>query len=213
MSSPTPLYRYLTQDALTGQWLSLALPLTDVQFGPDLNGPGELTGTLSPRFVASNPELTDPGTTLIYAERDGQIMWGGLIWQCTPNGATYQLEAASWSSYLTVRRDLDGELGGRGPYTYADPCDIIRDVWAYAQSIPDGDLAVTVDPTTSTAKTGTPAEPWHSYWWENPLLSEHIDNLVQEAGSPEYTCTTEWAASPLVPAGLYTVPGPDTAGV
>jgi hypothetical protein len=213
VTTPVPAYRYLTQHALTGQWLSLALPLTEVEFGPDLNGPGELTGTLTPRFVASHPELTDPGTTLIYVERDGHIRWGGLIWQCTAEGSAYRLEAASWSSYLTVRHDVDGELGARGPYTNADPCDIIRDVWAYAQSLPDGDLDVTVDATTSTAKAGTQQEPWHSNFWENPVLGEHIDNLVQEAGNPEYTCDTEWATSPLVPAGLYTPPGDDVAGV
>lgn len=206
-------YRYLTQHALTGQWLTLSLPLTDVEFGPDLNGPGELTGSLEPRFVASDPSAVDPGTTLIYVERDGLLRWGGLIWQCTPEGPTYKLEAAGWSSYLTRRRDLDGELGGRGPYTNADPCQIIRDVWAYAQSLPDGDLAVTVDPTTSTVTVGTPAEPWHSYWWENPVLGEHVDNLVQEANSPDYTCDTEWSTEALVPPGLYTPPGPDLGGL
>lgn len=209
----TPAYRYLLQHALTGIWLDLALPLTDVEFGPDLNGPGELTGTLKPRFVSAHPELIDPGTTLIYAERDGQLRWGGLVWQCTPEGPEYKLEAASWHSYLSKRYDVDGELGARGPYTYTDPCIIIRAVWEYAQSAPDGDLSVTVDATTSTTTVGTPAEPWQSLWWETPNLAEHIDNLVQEAGSPEYTCDTEWATAALVPSGLYTPPGPDVAGV
>lgn len=214
MTAPAPPpYRYLLQHALTGQWLTLALPLTDVEFGPDLNGPGELTGTLSPRFVSSTPDLIDPGTTLVYAERDGEIRWGGLVWQCTPEGSQYRLEAASWHSYLTKRFDLDGELAARGPFVYTDPCTIIRAVWEYAQSIADGDLSVTVDATTSSTTVGTPAEPWHSYWWENPQLADHIDNLVSEAGSPEYTCDTQWATAPLVPSALYTVPGPDTAGV
>lgn len=211
--TPGPRYRYLTQHALSGQWLTLALPLTGVEFGPDVNGPGELTGTLKPRFVAANPQLTDPGTTLVYAERDGQMVWGGLIWQVQPEGPEYKLEAAGWSSYPTKRHDLDGELGGRGPYTNADPCQIIRDVWAYCQSLPDGDLAVEVDATTSTAKVGTPAEPWHSLWWERPVLADHIDGLVQEADSPDYTCDTAWSESLLVPPGLYALPGPDTAGI
>ncbi|MGA4847059.1 hypothetical protein ACOBQB_12640 [Streptomyces sp. G5(2025)] len=41
-------YRYLTQHALTGEWLSHDLLLRGVEFGPDLNGPGLLRGALSP---------------------------------------------------------------------------------------------------------------------------------------------------------------------
>ncbi|MFD8516607.1 hypothetical protein ACFV27_37385 [Streptomyces antimycoticus] len=201
-----PAYRYLTQDALTGAWLHTALPLTNVEYGPELKGPGALTGTLSPKFVSSNPAYTDPGTTLIYIERDSRLDWGGLIWRCEPEGSEYRLEAASWSSYLAKRLDLDGELGGRGPYTYTDPCKIIRDVWDYAQSIPDGDLSVAVDTITSTATVGTPEEPWHSYWWEPTPLGDRIDDLVSEADAPEYTCDTAWATSQLVPSGLYTKP-------
>jgi hypothetical protein len=57
--------RVLTQNALTGEWTSLALPLTELEYGPELNGPGSLTGKLSPRLASENPSLLDPGTTLI----------------------------------------------------------------------------------------------------------------------------------------------------
>ncbi|WP_369387221.1 hypothetical protein AB5J72_06065 [Streptomyces sp. CG1] len=185
-------YRYLTQDALTGEWLSPHLPLKGVEFGPELNGPGELRGSLSPRLSWSHPELADPGTTLIYAERDGILRWGGIIWQTEPDGNTMTVEAAGWSSYFHRRHDLDGELGGRAPYVRTDPCRIFRDVVAYAQSIPDGDLGITVDDTTSKATVGTPAEPWHSRWWETPVLGDVLDDLVKPADSPDYTCTTWW---------------------
>ena len=202
-----PAYRYLAQHALTGQWLHTALPLIDVEFGPDLDGPGELTATLAPRFISSNPDFTDPGTTVLYVERGGHLHWGGLIWRCTPEGARYRIEAASWSSYPERRYDFDGELGGRGPYVNTDPCTIIRHVWDYLQAVPDGDLGVVVDATASTATVGTPAEPWHSYWWEPKSLGSHIDDLISEADSPEYTCETSWSEDALVPPGLYALPG------
>lgn len=185
-------YRYLTQHALTGKWLSHDLPLKNVEFGPELNGPGELRGDLSPRLAWSHPELTDPGNTLLYVERNGLLRWGGIIWQAEPEGNTMRIEAAGWSSYLNYRHDLDGELGGRGPYVNTDPCKVIRDVVAYAQSLPDGDLGITVDSTTSKTTVGTPREPWHSRWWETPVLGEHLDDLVKGADSPDYTCTTRW---------------------
>ncbi|MEU7435729.1 hypothetical protein AB0B07_33550 [Streptomyces sioyaensis] len=192
-------YRVLTQHALTGAWLSKALPLTDLEYGCELNGPGALSGTLSPHLLASNTTLTDPGTTLIYVERDGLLRWGGLVWDARPQGSEYAIEAAGWSSYLQHRHDLDGNLGGRGPYSYADPCTVIRDIWAYAQSIADGNLGVTVDATTSTAKVGTTAEPLKFSWWESPVLGDAIDDLVSGDATPDYTCDVAWNTGKTAP--------------
>lgn len=187
-----PAYRYLAQHALTGEILSPDVPLTDVEFGPELNGPGALTGKLAPRFARSLPEVADEGNVLLYAERDGHLRWGGLLWQATPEDRTLSLEAAGWSSYLQRRHDVHGELAGRGPYVNADPCKVIRDVWAYAQSLPDGNLGVVVDPTTSSAKVGTTAEPLKFSWWEEPVLGDAVDDLVTADDSPDYTCDTAW---------------------
>lgn len=190
-----PPARVLTQHALTGAWLSTALPVTDLEYGPELSGPGELRGRLSPRLVASHPTLADPGTTLIYVESEGQLEWGGLIWDVRVSGNDYMIEAASWSSYLQKRWDLDGEHGGRGPYVYTDRCQVVRNIWDYAQSVPDGNLGVTVDSTTSTSKVGTPADVWHSSWYDLKSLGDQVDELVGDQGTPEYTCTTTWNAA------------------
>ncbi|THA38117.1 hypothetical protein [Streptomyces sp. A1547] len=187
-------YRYIAQHALSGEILSSDVPLTDVEYGPELNGPGALTATLSPRFAHSRPDIADEGNVLIYVERDGVLRWGGLLWQSTPEDRTLSLEAAGWSSYLQRRHDIHGELDGRGPYVYADPCQVIRDIWAYAQSLPDGSLGVTVDSTQSKAKVGTPAEPLHFAWWEEPVLGDAVDDLVAAAESPDYTCDTQWGS-------------------
>lgn len=192
-------YRVLTQHALTGEWLSKALPLTELEYGPDLNGPGELTGKLSPRLAAAHPGLADPGTTCIYVESDGLLRWGGLIWDARPQGETYAIEAAGWSSYPHKRYDLHGNLDGRGPYTYADRCQVIRDIWDYLQSVEDGDLGVTVDATTSASTVGTPAEPLHFRVWEHRKLGEDIDDLVSAENSPDYTDTVEWNTDRTAP--------------
>lgn len=185
--------RILTQHALTGAWQSLALPVADLEYGPELNGPGSLSGKLAPRLVAQQPSILDPGTTLIYAESEGQLRWGGIIWHAEPQGNEFAFEAASWSSYLQHRFDMDGNYGGRGPYTNADRCDVIRDIWEYAQSVADGDLDVVVDSTTSTSKVGTPAEPLKSGWWDSTPLGDQIDDLVSGEATPDYTCDVAWA--------------------
>lgn len=191
MTAPIP-DRVLTQHALTGEWLSTALPVTDLEYGPELSGPGSLTGRLSPRLVASNLTLADPGTTCIYVEAAGQIQWGGLVWDVRASGNDYIIEAASWSSYLQKRYDLAGEHGGRGPYTYADRCQVIRNIWDYAQSVADGDLGVTVDATTSTSQVGTPTDVYHSYSYDLKALGDQVDELVSDQSTPEYTCVTSW---------------------
>jgi hypothetical protein len=186
--------RVLTQHALTGAWLSTALPVADLEYGDELNGPGTLTGTLTPKLLAANPTLADPGNTFIYVESSGQLQWGGLVWDVRTQGSQYQIEAASWSSYLQKRFDLDGQFGGRGPYTYADRCDVIRDVWEYAQSIADGNIGVVVDSTTSTSKIGTPDDVYNSYAYDINCLGDKVDDLVAGDATPDYTCTTDWNA-------------------
>lgn len=188
-------WRYFAQHALTGEILHPALPLSGVEFGNELNGPGSFSATLAPKWAAANGDLLSPPSTLIYAEADGFLRWGGIVWDTTPVYGTFPLEAASWSSYLTKRFDHHGELRARGPYVNQDPCVIIRDIWAYAQEQPDGDLDVIVDATTSNAKAGTPAEPWHSYWYETPCLGDHVDDLVSESGAPQYTNACSYQAN------------------
>lgn len=193
MTVPVP-DRVLTQNALTGAWLATALPVGDLEYGDELNGPGSLTGTLAPRLLASNPDLADPGNTLIYVESAGQLVWGGLVWDVRTQGSTYSIEAASWSSYLQHRYDIDGQFGGRGPYTYADRCQVIRDIWAYAQSIADGSLGVVVDATTSSSTVGTPGDVYQSYSYDVNCLGDKIDDLVSGDATPDYTCATSWNA-------------------
>ncbi|MCW7991491.1 hypothetical protein XF35_41430 [Streptomyces platensis subsp. clarensis] len=187
--------RVLTQHVLTGEWLTHNLSLRDLAYGPELNGPVALTGALAPKLAAQNLAAVDPGNTLIYVEADGEIVWGGLIWDIRPQKNTVRLEAASWSSYLHHRHDLDGRLAGRGPYTYADRCTVIRDIWAYAQSVVDGNLGVVVDTTTSTSTVGTPSDVYTFNAWETPNLGERLDDLVSGDATPDYTCTAEWNTS------------------
>ncbi|WP_405999399.1 hypothetical protein [Streptomyces sp. NBC_00829] len=196
-----PAYRYQTRHVLTGDLLAVDLPLSDVEFGLTLNAAGDLAATLAPRFAHLLPAQLDPGNTVLTAERDHTLLWGGLIWRAEPQGSSYPIEAAGWGSYLHRRHDVHGNLNGRGPYTYADPCQVIRDVWAYAQSQPDGELGVTVDSTVSRAKAGTPAEPYRTDWWEAPVLGDVVDDMTQIEGGPEWTETTDWSTSAARPLG------------
>lgn len=189
-----PSYRYLTQHAVTGDVLAWDLPLTDVSYGPELSGPGSMTATLEPHLAHVLGSMVDPGNTLLFAERDSKLMWGGLIWRAEPEGSKYPIEAAGFGSYLARRHDVHGNLNGRGPWTYADPCKLIRDVWAYCQEQADGNLGVQVDATTSKAQIGTPAEPYTTNWWETRTLADILSDAVAVDGGPEWTEQVTWSA-------------------
>ncbi|MFJ2780297.1 hypothetical protein [Kitasatospora sp. NPDC087315] len=185
------LWRYVLADALTDVVLHPALPLQDVEFGPQLDGPGSLKATLKPRFVKANPQLLSKGSTVVYPVRDNQIRDGYLLWLVEPEGEVYTVEGAGWPSYLRRRHDLHGDLGSRGPYIQADPCKIISDVWAYAQEQPDGNLRVQLDTAVSPLRVGTTEQPITYPWWTNPVLGEIVDTLTAAADHPEYTHTAE----------------------
>ncbi|GAA1353512.1 hypothetical protein [Streptomyces beijiangensis] len=189
-----PSYRYFTRHALTGDMLASDLPLSGVEFGPALNASGTLAATVEPRLAHLVRSQLDPANTCIYVERDGRLLWGGLIWRPNPEGQQLTIEASGWGSYPHKRFDLHGQLNGRGPYTYADPCRVIRDVWAYAQEADDGNLRIAVDAVASKAKVGTSAEPYRSDVWDTRTLGDLIDDMVAVEGGPEWTEDVEWVA-------------------
>ena len=188
----TPSYRYVTADALTGRILHWNLPLHDVEFGPELSGPGHLNATLSPGIGRPLNDLLDPGNTVVYVERNDRLLWGGLAWRAEPEGASYPIEAAGFSSYLHRRYDLHGNLNGRGPYVHADPAQVIRDVWAYAQDQPDGDLHVTIDDTHTKGSVGTEKDPYDLPKDEARNLGDVVNDMTDTDPGIEWTETVAW---------------------
>ncbi|MEU0722885.1 hypothetical protein [Streptomyces sp. NPDC006140] len=188
-----PDYRYILARAATGEVLHWNLPLTEVEFGPEKSGPGSLSATLSPTLApAMSDMLDDAGDVVILVERNSHLLWGGLLWRAAPQGTKLPVEAAGFTSYLHRRFDLHGNLGGRGPYVEADPCQVIRDVWAYAQEQPDGDLGVVVDDTKSRAKAGTAKDPFTTSKTDPRNLGEIVDEMADIDDGLEWTETVTW---------------------
>ncbi|MFJ4412972.1 hypothetical protein [Streptomyces sp. NPDC088925] len=186
----SPSYRYIITDALTGNVLAWDLPFSGVEFGPALSASGSLTATLSPRLA--HLARLDAGNTRLYVERDGRLLWGGIVWRAEPEGGVLRVEASGVGSYPHRRYDLHGQLNARGPYVNADPCSVLRDVWAYCQETPDGDLAVTVESVTSKVKVGTPTDPYRVDWWDTRALGEVVDDMAALEGGPEWTEEAVW---------------------
>ncbi|SCL32988.1 hypothetical protein GA0070616_4606 [Micromonospora nigra] len=150
-------WRYIAQRALTGEWLDWDIPLSRDELTWALSGPGSLRGTVTPdvgrlRGPDGRPLLDEWGT-LLYAEADGEIRWGGIVVRSEFNGAAWAVEASGFTSY-PAGLPFGGNISAVG----IDPADAFRAIWSYVQTNEDGNLGLVIDPTTTPVRLGKPAE-------------------------------------------------------
>ena len=104
-------YRYLFADLLTNQILA-ELDVTSVNFSQALNSAGTLSASilLSGQDPASNAtNATIPARCVVYVDRNGIIVWGGIIWNRSYNSVNQHITitAREFESYFERRRISD----------------------------------------------------------------------------------------------------------
>lgn len=142
-------YRYLFADLLTNQVIA-ELPLTAVNFTQSLNSAGTFSGTI--QLAGSNPAAlnvdagTTPGRTAIYVDRDGILVWGGVIWSREYSSANQHLtiQAREWESYLERRRITTTQV-----FTNVDQLQVARQLVNTMQTVPYGNVGIQVGSETS----------------------------------------------------------------
>lgn len=141
-------YTYLIADLRSGTILD-ELPLSGVSFDKKLNDTGAFRGQVrvdDPDIRMREPRvLTEPGRTAIYVDRDGDLVWGGIVWtsRYSSSSGTLELGAADFLSYFDHRLVLDpAGLTKPVPFTAVDQMDIAERLIHLAQSHQDGDLGV-----------------------------------------------------------------------
>ena len=145
----TTTYRYLFADLLTNEIIA-ELPLTGVSFTQQLNQSGTLNGHLllsalnSAEFNVN--ASTIPGRSAIYVDRNGDLIWGGIIWNRTYNSAeqVLSLTAREFESYFERRR-----ISTTDTFTNTDQLVIARTLIDDAQLVPSGDIGVITGSETS----------------------------------------------------------------
>ena len=108
MADSTVSYRYFVTDLLTNQVVT-ELPLTDVSYSKALKDAGEMSASVaigpstSPLSLYAN---TMPGKSGLYVMRNGECVWGGIIWSRDYDivGKTLNLQANEFTSYLHHRK-------------------------------------------------------------------------------------------------------------
>lgn len=81
-NEPTAIYRYFVADLLTNAILA-EIPFTGVSYQRSIKGAGSFEGSIA--MVPETEHLslyenTLPGRTCVYVTRDGDCVWGGIIW-------------------------------------------------------------------------------------------------------------------------------------
>lgn len=191
-------WRYLAQQALTGDMLDLDLPLTRDELRWDLSGPGSLRGTLPAEWARVNFPNGAPAlgewSTYLYAEESGRIRWGGILQRSVYGGpGLWSLEAAGFVSYAD-RMNYTGSYYKRTAY---DPTLIFQAIWTHLQTQPDGNLGLTVVlPGNCPVRIGTAAEPYELAWWESTDCGSELGQLALETPF-DFTEEHAWSGSTI----------------
>lgn len=200
---------YHAQRALTGEWLDHDLQLQDVELTWQLTGPGAMTAWvdpyIAPQIASDNRFLLDEWSTLIYAEQDGIIKWGGMLASSADAGeGARTIACISFAGYPT------GRIWTKELSLYvADAFDLVRMLWDFVQEDPAADLDVQVSPDKANFIIGSADpgpmptqnpgerdedfsarltawqqlvnEPYELAWWNSPDCGQEIDNLMQQS--------------------------------
>lgn len=178
-----PSYRHLVADLLTGT-LREEIPFSTVKYSHVLNRPGGFAATLPLRHPKATRANLDPGRTAVYVERDGVIVWGGILWtaKASVEGATVEVGGEGFWSYF--RRRL---VRTTKAYAAADQCFIARDLVAYAQAQAGGDLGVVVGTETSGVLRD------RTYWhYERKNVGEAVEQLAAVQGGFDFNVDVAW---------------------
>ena len=142
-------YRYLFADLLTNDLLG-ELPLTSVSFNQQLNQAGTFTGHLLLSGVNSAGLNVDastiPARCAIYVDRNGTLVWGGVVWGRDYNSAnqTLTITAREFESYFERRR-----ITADAVFTNVDQLTVAQSIFNTAQSATNGNIGVIVPTNTS----------------------------------------------------------------
>ena len=142
-------YRYLFADLLTNSILA-ELPLTGVSFSQVLNSPGAFSGHLQVSDLRENlfdyVNATIPSRTALYVDRNGVLIWGGIVFSRTYNSVQQRIDitAREFDSYFERRRIAVSQA-----FNNVDQLTIAQTLVNNAQLATNGNIGLIVGTETS----------------------------------------------------------------
>lgn len=205
--TPEHTYTYLFCDLVTDQVLA-ELPMADVTYSTELNGIGVLRGTVpySDETLPLDPETaTTPNRCVVYVDRDGVIVWGGIIWTREPATGGKQIQAAEFLSYYqhryvkqTLSTDtsllIDADFIPDGQRLYPDQKFIVWSLLTYAHGQGAGsNIGIDTGPVSANADGVTRNVTYFGF--ERPEIYKAISDLAGSEDGFDYAIECGWNAS------------------
>lgn len=179
----TTTYRYLFADLLTNQIIA-ELPLTGVSFNQQLNTAGSfqghllLSGVNATTLNVSNGTI--PGRTAIYVDRNGVLVWGGVIWgrEYNSTSQTLTFQAREFLSYYERRR-----ITSTVAYSNIDQLVIAQATMSNSAGVPNGNIGLLYnqDPGATSTSGVLVSRVYYSYELKT-VLSAIQDLSKQSTG-------------------------------
>ncbi|MFJ4649467.1 hypothetical protein ACIP6Q_39035 [Streptomyces bobili] len=200
-------YTYLFCDLRTDVVLA-ELPLAGVQYSYVLNGVGTLRGTIpySAETLPLDPEnASTPGRTALYVDRDGVIVWGGVVWTRELADGGKSIQAAEFLSYYqhryvktTLSTDTSlitntayvGNPGGQR--LYVDQKHIAWSLLRYAHSQEGGTFGLDINQLAGAATGVARSQSYFGY--ERPEIYKSLAELANAADGFDFGVEVGWTA-------------------
>lgn len=191
------------------------VPLNDPEIDEVLSGVNGLSGQISPeveRLVdAYGRPLFEEWSTGLYAEKDGEIIGGGILTNSSFNGKAWDLECGGLIGYW---KDMP-YTGNGAHYVKTDTLDIVRAIMTHVQNQPGGNIGLIPDADKSGVLVGSElaseeydpeggpggltlqTQAYKLAWYQDHDLLSNIDGLAEDTPF-DYRETHHWSGENIV---------------
>jgi hypothetical protein len=180
-------YRYLSINPLTLQ-LQGEIEFGGVQFNWQQNNFGTFDGTIDRYDTKATKALLDPQRTLIGVEREGDLVWVGIMLQPRKADADTvsipALEIHGMLQYRYIRERLQ--------YAALDSGFVCRQLVAYGQLGVGGPLGI----ATGSQVTGVPISTSFNFWDKKKISDAIIDLSTPTSAAPSDGVNPPQSANP-----------------
>lgn len=198
---PTTTYRYLFVDLPTNTIIA-ELPLTGVAFTQQLNQAGSFQGHILLSGINTDQFNVDastiPGKCGLYVDRNGVLVWGGVIWSRAYNSIEQKLElrAQEWISYFAHR-----VVNQTTDFNQIDQLVIAKTLIQNAQAEPYGDIGVLYNSEGQTTSGILVDRVYYNYELKN--IFEAIQDLSRQQDGFDFHIDIEYDNITGLPAKYF----------
>ncbi|MFD6294511.1 hypothetical protein ACFWFU_06870 [Streptomyces sp. NPDC060235] len=204
---PQHTYTYLFCDLRTDTLLA-ELPLSGVSYGYELNGIGTMRGTVpyNSETLPLDPETaTTPARTSVYVDRDGVLVWGGIVWTRTDATGGKQIQAEEFLSYYKhryVKKTLSTDtsllidpsyVDAGGQRLYSDQKYVMWSLLRYANDQPGGSIGLDINALASSPTGISRTTTYFGY--ERPEIYKSISELAGSDDGFDFGIDVGWTSA------------------